>query len=67
MSEMVYGVVIDYHAPREDRGVPTFWDGWYSNRSDAEEALEHWKRRSPGARIHLVMQVDAMAQSRKAS
>jgi hypothetical protein len=49
-----YGVVIDFHAIREDRGVPGYFDGWYATRALAEEALRHFASRSPGARAHLV-------------
>jgi hypothetical protein len=55
---MLYGIVADHHAPRRDGGVPTFWDGWYTDRFLAEEVLALWKKRWPGARIYLVARID---------
>jgi hypothetical protein len=54
----VYGVIIDMHLPRQDRGIPTFFDGWYANREDAEEMAEYFKAKSPNALVHLVQQVE---------
>jgi hypothetical protein len=39
---------------REHRGVPAFFDGWYTDRSQAEQALKHFAALSPGANVHLV-------------
>jgi hypothetical protein len=48
---MVFGILTDFHATRRDGGIPTFFDGWYSHRADAEAALAYWRRRMPGADI----------------
>ena len=53
----LYGVLVDPHLPRQDRGVPAFFDGWYRHRSDAEGALKHFAAQSPGAIANLVVQV----------
>jgi hypothetical protein len=53
-TETLYGVVIDMHWPREDRGVPAYFDGWYLSRADAEGALAHFAAKSPGAHAQLV-------------
>jgi hypothetical protein len=53
-----YGVVVDFHAPRQDGGVPTFWDGWYSDRVYALEALKIARQKHPSAFVHLVQQFD---------
>ena len=53
-----YGVLIDTHAARQDGGVPTFWDGWYTERALALEALRLAKQRHPGARVQLVKKED---------
>jgi hypothetical protein len=52
---MVFGILTDFHATRRDGGIPTFFDGWYSHRADAEAALDYWRRRMPGADIRLVV------------
>jgi hypothetical protein len=51
----VFGVLTDFHATRRDAGIPTFFDGWYSHRADAEAALDYWRRRMPGADVRLVV------------
>jgi hypothetical protein len=58
-----YGIVVDYHAPREDAGVPAFWDGWYSDRSLAEAALAYWKAKWPRAHVNLVAQLTPSTSS----
>jgi hypothetical protein len=52
---LMFGILTDFHAPRRDGGIPTFFDGWYSHRADAEAALDYWRRRMPGADIRLVV------------
>lgn len=49
-----YGVVVDYHATREDNGVPVLWDGWYTDRALAEQIRDELERRLSGASVHLV-------------
>lgn len=56
-EDRYYGVVIDPHLPRQDRGVPAFFDGWYDTRAAAEEAAGYFATRSPGANVCVVMQV----------
>jgi hypothetical protein len=55
---LLYGVVIDVRLPREDQGVPAFFDGWYLARSDAEGALAYFAAKSPGAHARLVTAED---------
>jgi hypothetical protein len=50
----MFGILTDFHATRRDGGIPTFFDGWYSHRADAEEALDYWHKRLPGANVWLV-------------
>jgi hypothetical protein len=57
MSSQIYGIVVDPHLPRQDRGVPAYFDGWYDNVDAAREALRHFKAQSPGAHAYLVMQL----------
>jgi hypothetical protein len=52
---MIYGVVIDPHLPRGDRGVPAFFDGWYDTRAAAEAAVKYFAAKSPGANVCVVM------------
>lgn len=56
-EEKLYGVVIDPRLPRQDCGVPAFFDGWYDTRRGAEEAAEYFATKSPGANVCVVMQV----------
>jgi hypothetical protein len=49
-----YGVVIDVHYPRQDKGIPSYFDGWYDTRLAAENALEYIASQLPGAYVHLV-------------
>jgi hypothetical protein len=52
-----YGV-LDFHAERQNSGVPTYWDGWYTDRADAISVLRMLRKKSPGANISLVEQLD---------
>jgi hypothetical protein len=49
-----YGVLVDFHAVRQDGGVPAFWDGWYQKRADALEALRLARKLHPKAFVHLI-------------
>jgi hypothetical protein len=49
-----YGVVIDPHLPRGDRGVPAFFDGWYDTHAAAAEAAGYFAAKSPGANVLVV-------------
>lgn len=52
---MSWGIVIDTHEGRvDDYGIPGRWDGWYSSREYAEGALRYWRKKFPGALLHLV-------------
>jgi hypothetical protein len=53
-----YGVLVDYHAGREHSGVPTWWDGWYSDKSGAVAALRLMKQKHPRANVTLVVEVE---------
>jgi hypothetical protein len=53
-----FGVLIDLHQPRQDGGAPALWDGWYSNRQLALEALALVRRRYPDADVCLVRKSD---------
>src|SRR5437763_184619 len=60
MSEITnYGVLVDFHAARRAEGVPTYWDGWYSEEEDALEAAKQMRWKHPGARVYLVRTEDA--------
>jgi len=47
-----YGVLA-FHAERQNSGVPTYWDGWYTDRADAISVLRMLRKKSPGANISL--------------
>jgi hypothetical protein len=70
MTEMeegsYYGVVIDPHLPREDRGVPAFFDGWYDTRAGADGAAEYFAAKSPGANVCVVMMLVSQKSRRDA-
>jgi len=55
---LVYGILADFHAIREDGGVPAFWDGWYSDKEAALEALAIMRAKHPGANVFLIRQLD---------
>jgi hypothetical protein len=61
----IYGVLVDFHALREDGGVPAFWDGWYADRDAARAALRIARQLHPGANVCLVMQLDDEAKSNR--
>jgi hypothetical protein len=44
---LAVGVLADFHSVRQDGGVPAFWDGWYTDRALAMDALQVAKLRAP--------------------
>jgi hypothetical protein len=52
-----YGIVVDGHRPRQDGGVPVYWDGWYAEERYAIAALALARQKFPHAHIYLVAQL----------
>jgi hypothetical protein len=62
MNGPIYGILVDYHAPRQDGGVPTVWDGWHRDREDAIGVLRFMREKYPGANVSLIAQLDEKSQ-----
>lgn len=52
---MKYGVLVDMDFPREDGGVPVYWDGWYDDENLARQALAIMGEKYPGFEPVLVV------------
>jgi hypothetical protein len=53
MAAESFGVLIDFGARRNARGVPSYFDGWYASEEQAVEASNVLRQRHPRARIYI--------------